>query len=566
MPDSSGQPAQPPAPASTRAQAPLRQRIFCIHLPRLAVDRVRGALPESASRDATPADAPIVLVRTVGASRVVSSACPRAAESGVERGMTLAEAQMLAPSLLALDHEQHADRALLWRLADWAQAYTPSVEVVDPDTLLLDVTGTRRLFAIQNPESTIQNGTDDWRADRRLATQALGDLLRRGLQARAAVADTVGAAYALAAFGSQTLTIAAEGHTAAHLAPLPPASLRIDPRHAATLDALGVRTVGDLLMLPRASLRSRFGPGFLRRIEQALGEAPEPITPWRSVADAAAQTEFETPLRDQAVLRRVIDRLLDEVMHEVRRRTRALRRLVVLLEEESGGLTRIDVALARASRSTARVLALLHIRLERLALRSAGITGVRVVAVETVPWRGVQGDLFTPTPDEGDELLGELLDRLRQRLGRDSVSSAVRVDDHQPEFAFRYVEAGTQGAANSEPGAGNREQEMGGRAPAIQNPKSTIQDPNVRPLRLLPRPAEVRAQAADSYGPPTSFDWRGRHYAVAHARGPERIETAWWRGVDVRRDYFVLVCINGESLWVFRERTTNLWFIHGIFD
>ena len=97
---------------------------------------------------------------------------------------------------------------------------------------------------------------------------------------------------------------------------------------------------------------------------------------------------------------------------------------------------------------------------------------------------------------------------------------------------------------------------------ALPHPERSVR---VRPVRLLPRPVPLRVLALVPDGPPTWLALAGREYVVAHAEGPERIETAWWRGPDVRRDYFRVTTTDGRRLWVFRARTDGRWYLHGVF-
>lgn len=85
------------------------------------------------------------------------------------------------------------------------------------------------------------------------------------------------------------------------------------------------------------------------------------------------------------------------------------------------------------------------------------------------------------------------------------------------------------------------------------------------------------------------FVYRGREYRVVRAEGPERLETGWWRGPDIRRDYYRVVTDTGEQFWLFRVLDRRVggshstghgpvstgpmsnglgepcWFVHGIF-
>jgi len=207
---------------------------------------------ERARRDGLPADSavaaarPLVLTRPVGAAQMVEKVCPRAAAAGIRPGVTLGQAHALAPGLVVLPDDPPRDRLVLDRLARWALRLSPQVQAVAPDTLLVDITGCQLLFG----------------GEANIAGQAVAGLAGQGFEAYAAIADTIGAAWALATTNGAcgaTVHIAPPGQTSAVLAPLPPRGLRIEPHVVERLDQLGVRKIGDLLMLPRTALPARFG-------------------------------------------------------------------------------------------------------------------------------------------------------------------------------------------------------------------------------------------------------------------------------------------------------------------
>lgn len=538
------------------------RRVLCVYLPHLATDRVQqGRSAGDSSQEASEggcstsdfSSRPLVLTRRVSSTVVVSYACPRAREVGIESDITLGEAHALLPGLLALDHEEHADRALLLQLAEWAAMFSPRVEPVFPAALLLDISGCRRLYTprllrARANTSPVEIGRI---ADRRLAEQVVGALLRDGLHARAAVADTVGAAIAIAIASDAALTIAADGQTSGYLAPLPPAALRIDERAADLLDQLGVRTIGDLLVLPRNSLASRFGPQLGLRLQQALGEIYEPVTPYVADPPAAVRIGFESPVRDRIAIQRVALRLLDDLLPQVFDRQGALRRLDCVIYDDQAQMTTLHVGFSRATRVAERVVDLLRQKIETVNL-TRGASAIHLVAGEVVRWRSQQGDLFATSDRNNDEQLGELLDRVTNRLGHASVVRAELVDDFQPEYAFRYTPV-TDVGLDSKP---------------AEPPRVTPAQPRFelpRPLQMFNHPIPVRVMATVPDGPPTWFTFAGREYAVADAWGPERIETAWWRGSDMRRDYFRVASSSGEQFWLYFDGGNRQWFLHGVF-
>src|SRR5690606_20481107 len=113
-----------------------------------------------------------------------------------------------------------------------------------PDGLVIDCTGADHLHG----------------GEAALLETLLGRLTMSGVTARAAIADTWGAAHALARFVAQPSFVAPFGHGEAILAPLPLEALRLPAPMALDLRKLGFLTVGDVLAQPRAPLALRFGP------------------------------------------------------------------------------------------------------------------------------------------------------------------------------------------------------------------------------------------------------------------------------------------------------------------
>lgn len=201
-----------------------------------------------------------------GNRRVVTAADAVARAVGLRPGMPATEAQILIPGLITVDADPVADAEALERLALWVlQRISPIVAADPPDGIVIDSTGADHLH---DGEAT-------------MIETLIGRLAMSGVTARAAVADTWGAAHALARFAAEPSIIAPPGHGAVVLDPLPLAALRLPPGMAADLRVLGFERVRDLLAQPRAPLTLRFGPEFARRLNQALGDVAEPIEPIR---------------------------------------------------------------------------------------------------------------------------------------------------------------------------------------------------------------------------------------------------------------------------------------------
>jgi protein ImuB len=328
--------------------------------------------------------------------------------------------------------------------------------------------------------------------------------------------------------------------------PLPVAALRLPDETLATLARLGIATVGDLLRLPRAELPARFGPGVLRRLDQALGRLPEPIVPHGVAAELRAGYRFEYPTDRLADLLHVVDRLAGELHAALDRRNLGARQVECRLYHEAGPPLAVAVGLYRPTSCPRYLGELLRTRLESLQLAGL-VCAMRL----SVPWpehvAESQHDLFdTGRPDE--PALAELIDRLTNRLGCQSVTRARCVADAQPEYACAFEPILAPGGS--------------GRAATVETDDEPCEP---RPLSLWPAPVPVEAWSTYPDGPPRRFRWEGIDYRAARCWGPERIETGWWRGADVRRDYFVVATDDGGRFWLFRAGDGR-WFLHGCFD
>src|SRR5205085_1264676 len=177
------------------------RRYLAVWLRRLATDRI-------ANRSSAPADALIIAGPVRGALRL-TAVNDDAAALRLKPGMPLADARAMYPAIAVADADEAADRRLLAAIADWCDRYTPLVGLDPPDGLMLDISGCAHLFG----------------GEKALAHDLVRRLERQGLQARAAVADTVGGAWGVARYGEQT--IIASGETLHAIAPLPLAALRL---------------------------------------------------------------------------------------------------------------------------------------------------------------------------------------------------------------------------------------------------------------------------------------------------------------------------------------------------
>jgi protein ImuB len=276
----------------------------------------------------------------------------------------------------------------------------------------------------------------------------------------------------------------------------------------------------------------------------------------------------------RAALDDVIERLVAACVAPLAARAAGVLALQVRLERAVGlaELTAtpivIDVGLFRPSLAVRHLTGLVGLRLDRVRLcGEIAAVAVEVVAIGPVDCR--QRSLFAADRQhDAAAAVGGLLDRLAGRLGRAAVFEPRPVADAQPEHAWIATPpgsrpaAGVAGAGRERPardrvrrdGAVASPQAAAGRRPIWMPPK---------PVRLEPLRAGLLAVAPD--GPPVRFRLGDEVHDVAQAHGPERIETAWWRGATVRRDYYVVETRSGARFWLFRRLRDGTWFLHGVF-
>lgn len=493
-----------------------------------------------------------------------------ARQAGIRAGRPLAEALAIEPELCACEEDPTGDRRKLEQLADRMVRYSPCVGLEDgsaPECLLADITGCGPVF----------KGED------RLVQRAAEELRQAGWTARLAVADTIGAAWALAHF-AHTPCRAPVGVLEPILRELPVAALRLSPEAVQLLDDLGIARIGGLLELPRAQVPARFGPEVLQRLDQALGRVPEVIRPCRMLGEIEATHRFEYAVDRLEVLRFVLERLTEEVQRALAERGWGARQLECLLHHETAGVSKLEVSLFRPSQAFAHLWGLLRTRFEQVRVTEpVAALSLRVVSGE--PVAKVQAEFVDEDQTAARHETALLIDRLSSRLGRDAVTRPTLVADPQPEYACRFepviereakVDAAllNQKRRKGRPASHNRSFDQWPRdrtRPRRTKNDSLSTDPEVsrfaqRPLSLWPTPARIEVLRVVPGGRPARFRWQGQDFLVTRAWGPERIETGWWRGHDVERDYYVVATHTGTRFWLFQRHGQEDWFLHGCFD
>ncbi len=445
--------------------------------------------------------------------------------------MPLAHAQALVPGLRIADADPAGDAAALGELAAWCLRYAPLTAADLPDGVWIDATGCAHLFG----------------GEAAMLAHMTTRLARAGIGARAAIADTPGAAHAMARHGNQF--IVPPGNAALALTPLPVAALRLAPEMVTTLRTLGLERIGQLAAAPRGPLVRRFGPALLTRLDQALGRVAEPITPVLPPETVQHRLAFIEPLLTAEALATVIDTLANAVCTALDWAGLGALRLDLMFERVDATVQAVRVGLARPARAPRHLARLLAERLETVD-PGLGVEAMRLIVSLAEPMAPEQTRAAL-TDAEAPADIAALVDRLQNRFGAHRVYRMEPVESDVPERSVRRVPA-----------------------LAFAGPASWPAD-LPRPARLLPRPQRVQALSVLPDHPPAAFIWRRVRHRIRRADGPERITGEWWRrdgemaGV---RDYWAVEDEAGRRFWLYRsgdgvDRATGdlSWFLHGLF-
>lgn len=495
----------------------MSRRILSVWLPRLASEAAQRRLGGQLGGDIGP----FAVIARRGAAEVLICLSPAATRTGLRRGQPLSEARALCPALLT---RAEVDLAPLRRsLIRWAGRYAPWVGAEGADGLVLDITGAAHLMG----------------GEGQLAADLVTRLAAMGFTARAGVAGTRGAAWAVARYARGGMTVVPQGQEGAALDPLPMAALRLDDDTCAGLARLGLTRVADLGRAQRAALVRRFGSDLALRLDQALGRVAEPVSPVVEAAPLAVRLTLPEPIGLASDVMAGLVRLLERLCATLADRGLGARRLRLDLIRTDNSRAEAEVALARPMRDAPAMAALFARAIDALDA-GFGFDALRLSAPLAEPLGPVQTD--GARAGAADDL-ADLMTRLGSRLGLEALVRFLPADSHIPERGFQVASAVHAPA----PGRGD------------------WPDGPPRPLSLF-APESLEAQGPR---PPRRFRWRGRWLTALRVAGPERIAPEWWFDDPAwrsgLRDYWRVDTAEGPRLWLFYTPANPGWAVQGDF-
>lgn len=499
----------------------MARRFVSIWLPSLVTDWHIRKQPQLRN-------SPFVLKAPVHNRIVVTAVSPAALSLGIRTGTTLADARAMVPSLLALDHKPGLAEQLLQRMAEWCIRFTPAAAPDPHGGLLLDASGCAHL----------------WGGEEAYLSDICKRLTARGYSVRAAIADTIGAAWAVARYG-KTGPVVESGHQRKTLLPLPVSSLRLEEEIIVRLHKLGLRQISDVMALPRISLRRRFGAPFIQRLNQALGDEEEGIQPVYPPEPFQERLPCLEPIRTLTGIEIALQHLLVALCGRLRKEGKGLRTAFFRSYRVDGEAQGFEIGTNRSSHNEEHLFHLFGLKLPMIEPKE-GIELFLLEATKVEDATPLQESLWEQGSDLQDPQLAELMDRLAGKLGQDAICRYLPAEHWWPERSFNKASS-----LDEQPATGWK----------LDRP---------RPLQLLSPPERIDVTAPIPDYPPMLFRYKAEVHKIVKADGPERIEQEWWIQEGEHRDYYCVEDEKGRRYWLFRsghynEEKKPLWFLHGFF-
>ena len=548
----------------------LKKRILSLWFPRLGVERIFRS-------KSVLNDVPFAIVIKKNNSFILSSLSYFAEREGLYFGQLLTDAQILCPNLITREGDSFAENFFLETLQRWAGKFSPLVSIESQTALVLDITGCINLFG----------------GERNLLNKIEQDCINMKLTIKLGLADTIGAAWALARYETSTnlmhrtgdsidqearatrsrsykrnlenslhlrpvnnvissnIRIAPPGQTKTSLNFLPISALRLSKKENSELSHLGISIIKDLEILPRGSIERRFGFNILKRLDQAIGRQPEPISPSVPNIHFGVRITFPEPIGLEEDIMVAIKRLLSSLEKKLTQNGSGIKRLKLQFYLCDHTIKSLEIGFAQATSNMKNIISLLKLKLEKINLIFE-IDCIRIYANEIEFLNLKQKNIhfneekIVDKNIKTDVTFHDLIARIGARVGLQNITRFGPAESNIPEktaniFAVAWSK------------------------PIIEWPDNFLE----RPIFLF-KPERIILSCLER--PPKIFRWRSCDFITVYSRGPERIAPEWWlddqhwrTGV---RDYWKVITVTGEALWLYQAHGALVpggWFCHGNF-
>jgi protein ImuB len=472
-------------------------------------------------------EAPLVIAIKDRGRQSVKTCNNFALKQGIKRGMSVADAKALVPDVVVEDNVEGTEQLLLKDLGEWCIRFSPIVAIDEPDGLLMDITGCCHL----------------WQGEAPYLRELLTRLKKKGYQVRGAIADTIGAAWAVARYGKEKAIIANGEHYHAVLN-LPPAALRLESNLVQRLHKLGMYRIENFIDIPRSVLRRRFGEVLLLRIAQAMGKTEEFLKPIYIPEPYTERLPCLEPVRTAKAIEIAVQKLLETLCARLQKEGMGLRKAVLTCYRIDGKVVSVSIGTHKSTHHIQHLYQLLKMRIvniepalgiELFVLEASGIEPVEVS----------QHAIWAKSHESDEQLVAEVLDRIAMRAGKNAIQRYLPQEHYWPERSIKKVNS------------------------LDEKPAIPWSNNKPRPTHLLASPQPVLVSAPIPDYPPILFVYKGKRHDIKKADGPERIEREWWIEGGEHRDYYLVEDEIGKRYWLFRSghyaEERSEWFIHGFF-
>jgi len=462
-------------------------------------------------------DIPAVAVKEYKGRSVIHTASHTAETQGVSVDMPVNAAYALCPGLKVYKLNEQAQQNRLQQLAVWAEQFTSKISIQSSQALLLEVRGSLKLFG---GLSEMQN-------------QIQQQLIHQWQYTFNSAVTPTPIASLLLAFSGQSDVVQNKQHLRSVLGRLSVNNLPIGLKKKQQLRNTGVRVLRDLWRLPKEGLARRFGPKLVKYLDRALGLIPDPLDFHASPDEFEMFYDFPIEVYKTDLLLNVAGQLLEHLVDFLRERDVCINECQFHLYHDKQAASCIKLGVRKATRDQQHLVNLLAEHLNRLAL-DAPVKSIKLTAKDLLPFLPQEQSLFVEQALEQplsakESNIEKLLEQLQARLGNEAIKTIHSINDHRPEYAYRFNEA-------------------------VAKKSELIKQQ--RPFWLLPEPQLL----------PQKNNQPWLKGAVVLLKGPERIEAGWWSGHDVRRDYYIAMDSRGSHLWIYQElKDSYQWYLHGLF-
>jgi len=491
------------------------RRVMSIWLPQLPLERrVRLGDPRI--------DGVFAITREIKNAWRLTHISETARAAGLTPGLSVPDARAIAPGLLTEPGDPAREDWFLRALRRWADRLSPWIALDPPDGLVLDITGCAHLFG----------------GEREMASHAGAKLSDMHFSTRIGIADTKGAARALARFGPEAITLAAPGRTRQALQPLPVEALALPAKMTRDLRRVGLSSLGQLYGMMELT----------QALSRALGHYPDPVSPAGADPVFAARMSLPDPIGLKRDLDAVLERLSASVCSRLERARLGARQFHLTVRCVDTGDHLLSIGFARPCYQADLVRRQFERPLDGLSV-TFGADWFRLCADGLEPLRERQMIIGRENEDAVEDL-AQTITTLGNRLGFDRVRRFIPRESHLPEREFDTIEA-----ADTSP------------------PPDWPRPERRRPLRVF-RPE--RLYTLDPGRPPKAFEWHKTRFETESFEGPERLSPEWWAlmkgGPAARlRDYWAVQTRSGPRLWLMtypvkkRDDEPPEWFVAGQF-